>query len=110
MTPTWPTEWQRSGSRSPPSLTNSFLLLRMGRDHEFPVLSGSALVGDDRESQPYQLTSAVRACLSAAVDHLHAAKVLAYDSGHLHLAAPTTLARGVITRRHRAVDTDSGSA
>lgn len=72
------------------------LLDRMGRENDFPVLPGSALVGDDRASQPYQLTSAVRACLSAAVDHLHAAKVLAHESGRLHLAAPSTLARGVI--------------
>lgn len=72
------------------------LLRRVGARDEFPVAPGSALVGDDKAATPYAVSHAVQACLSAAVDHLHAAKVLAYDSGMLHLAAPATLARGVI--------------
>lgn len=72
------------------------LMERIGDPREFPIMPGSALVGDDRASEPYQVSHAAQACLSAAVDHLHAAKTLAYDSGILHLAAPATLARGVI--------------
>lgn len=72
------------------------LMERLAEPREFPVRPGSALVGDDKASSPYQVSHAVMACVSAAVDHLHAAKTLAYDSGLLHLAAPATLARGVI--------------
>lgn len=72
------------------------LLERSGDRDDFPVLPRSALAGDDRASSPYQVSHAVRACLTAAIDHLHAVKTLVYDSGVLHLAAPATLARAVI--------------
>lgn len=72
------------------------LMERMGRRDDFPVKPDSALAGDDRASSPYQVSHVVKACLSAAVDHLHAAKVLVHDCGLLHLAAPATLARGAI--------------
>lgn len=72
------------------------LMERVGDPDEFPIRPGSPLVGDDRASNPYQVSHAVMACLAAAVDHLHAAKTLAHDSGLLHIAAPSTLGRAVI--------------
>lgn len=69
---------------------------RIGLPDDFPVERGSALAGDDRAAHPFRTSSAARQCLNAAIDHLHAAKTLAHDSGVLHLAAPATLARGVI--------------
>jgi hypothetical protein len=35
-------------------------------------------------------------CLTAAVDHLHAVKVLVVDAGVLHVAAPSSLSRGAL--------------
>ena len=72
------------------------LVERIGDPDDFPIRPKSALTGDDKASTPYQVSHAAHACLTAAVDHLHAAKTLAFDSGVLHIAAPATLARGVI--------------
>lgn len=72
------------------------LMHRMASPDGFDVDPGSELAADDVASSPYQVSHAARSCLAAAVDHLHASKVLAHDSGLLHLAAPATLARGTI--------------
>jgi hypothetical protein len=57
---------------------------------------GSSLAGDDKRSSPYQVSHGVTHTLSAAVDHLHALKVLVEDAGTLHNSAPYTLARSAI--------------
>lgn len=38
----------------------------------------------------------IRQCLTAGVDHLHAVKVLVVDNGLLHVASPSSLARGAL--------------
>ncbi|WP_123273036.1 hypothetical protein [Flexivirga caeni] len=72
------------------------LAQRVGMPDEFPVLTGSALAGDEAACAAYPVSHAASLCLTAAVDHLHAAKVLVADAGFHHLAASSTLARGVI--------------
>lgn len=72
------------------------LAQRVGLPDEFPVRAGSALAGDEAASRAYPVSHAASLCLAAAVDHLHAAKVLVADAGFHHLAASSTLARGVI--------------
>jgi len=69
---------------------------RVGTKDEFPVSLGSSLAGDDKASDPYQVSHVLRMCLGAGVDHLHAAKVLVVDQGVLHVAAPSSLARGAL--------------
>ncbi|NLU61375.1 hypothetical protein HCA61_03755 [Rhodococcus sp. HNM0563] len=69
---------------------------RVGSRDEFPVSKGSSLCGDDRASDPYRVSHAVRHCVTAGVDHLHAAKVLVNDDRILHIAAPFSLARGAL--------------
>ena len=72
------------------------MMERVGTPGEFLVHPGSSLSGDDRASDPYQVSHVVHMCLTAAVDHLHAAKVLVVDSSQVNLAAPATLARGAL--------------
>ncbi len=72
------------------------MMQRVGTDGEFGLAPGSSLAGDDQASAPYQLSHAVRACLMAATDHLHAAKVVVVDQGTVHVAAPSSLARGAL--------------
>lgn len=61
-----------------------------------PVHRGSSLAGDDRKSQPYQVSHGVEQMVGIAVDHLHALRVLLLDAGVLHTSAPFTLARSAI--------------
>jgi hypothetical protein len=72
------------------------MMERVGLEGEFPVNPGSSLAGDDVASDPYQVSHAVRMCLTAGTDHLHATKVLVVDQQILHLAAPSSLARGAL--------------
>jgi hypothetical protein len=69
---------------------------RIGTADEFPVASGSSLAGDDAASSPYQVSHAVKASMTAGVDHLHAIKVLVRDVRVLHALAPFSLARGAL--------------
>ncbi|MEV0794500.1 hypothetical protein [Kribbella sp. NPDC050459] len=72
------------------------MMERVGTKGEFPVEAGSPLAGDDKASDPYQTSHALRMCLTAGVDHLHAIKVLVLDQQVLHVAAPSSLARGAL--------------
>lgn len=72
------------------------IMARVDEPNEFPVESGSSLAGDDRATAPYQLSHVLSLCLVAGVDHLHAAKSLVIDQQVLHLAAPSSLARGAL--------------
>ncbi|MFC9997022.1 hypothetical protein [Nocardia sp. NPDC127526] len=69
---------------------------RVGAMNEFPVKAGSSLAGDDRASQPYQVSHTVRCCIHAGVDHLHALKRQVVDASVLHTMAPFSLARGAL--------------
>jgi hypothetical protein len=76
---------------------------RVGDQHDFPVQPGSALAGDDKASAPYQVSHAFKQCLTVAVDHLHAARVLILgpaDRPHaqpiVHMSAHAALARGAL--------------
>lgn len=76
---------------------------RVGDPHDFPVQPGSALAGDDKASAPYQVSHAFKQCLTVAVDHLHAARVLILgpaDRPHVqpivHMSAHAALARGAL--------------
>lgn len=72
------------------------MMARVGNPGSFRTPAGTSLMGDDQASSPYQVSHAIQACLSAGVDHLHAAKRLVVDHGDLHVAAPASLARGAI--------------
>lgn len=72
------------------------MMERVGTKGEFPVADGSSLAGDDKAADPYQVSHVLRMCLTAGVDHLHAVKVLVVDKGVLHVAAPSSLARGAL--------------
>src|SRR3954451_8752379 len=72
------------------------MMERVGAPGEFPVGAGSSLAGDDRASSPYHVSHALRVCLTAGVDHLHAVKVLVVDNEILHVGAPSSLARGAL--------------
>lgn len=72
------------------------MMERVGTEDEFPVAVHSSLHGDDRAAAPYQVSHVLRMCLTAAVDHLHAVKVLVVDAGTLHIAAPSSLSRGAL--------------
>lgn len=63
---------------------------------DFAVPTGSELAGDDSASSPYQVSHAVRLCLSVAIDHLHTAKVLVVDTQLLHTFSPFSLARAAL--------------
>lgn len=69
---------------------------RTSRPGGFTVQPGSPLAIDDSLGSPYELSYAAAACLSAAIDHLHAACALVLNSGFLHLSAPATVARGTL--------------
>lgn len=72
------------------------MMERVGTEGEFPVGDGSSLHGDDSAASPYQVSHVLRLCLTAAVDHLHAVKVLVVDTGVLHVAAPSSLSQGAL--------------
>jgi hypothetical protein len=67
---------------------------RIADPNDFQIGPGSSLSGDDKASNPYQVSHAVRMCLVAGVDHLHAVKVLLLDVQVFHAAAPFSLLRG----------------
>lgn len=69
---------------------------RVNDPTDFAVSPGSSLAGDDRASDPYQVSHAVQMCIVAGVDHLHAMKSLLIDLNVLHSAAPFTLVRGAL--------------
>jgi hypothetical protein len=70
------------------------LKARMDDLGDFQVHRRSWLGQDDEWADPFQVSHAVKQCLVAAVDHLHACKVLVADAGAMHLAAPASLVRG----------------
>lgn len=72
------------------------LVARSDRSGEWVPAPGSSLAGDDRASDPYQVSHAVGQCLMAAIDHAHAVKSLVVQHQMLHAAAPASLARGFI--------------
>jgi hypothetical protein len=72
------------------------MIERTATENEFPVTPRSSLAGDDRGAAPYQVSHVLRMCLTAGVDHLHAVKTLVVDHGVLHVAAPSSLARGAL--------------
>lgn len=72
------------------------MMERVGTEDEFPVAPHSSLALDNAATNPYHLSHALRMCLTAAVDHLHALKVLVVDAGVLHVAAPSSLSRGAL--------------
>lgn len=70
------------------------MMERVGDPDDFQVSPGSSLFGDDKATSPFQVSHAVRMCLLAAVDYLHAVKSLMLDLGVLHNASPFSLVRG----------------
>lgn len=72
------------------------LQARTDDEDDFQILPGSSLAGDDKRSDPYRVSHAVKHCLVAGIDHLHALKVLVVEAQKLHAAAPASLARGCL--------------
>lgn len=70
------------------------MMERVGNPDDFPVAPGSPLFGDDKASNPYQVSHAARMGLVSGVDHLHAAKSLVLDLQVLHTSAVYSLLRG----------------
>jgi hypothetical protein len=62
----------------------------------FKVQPGSSLAGDDRASDPYQVSHGVTVAIGTAVEHVHAVKALIMDARVMHPAAPFTLLRAAI--------------
>jgi hypothetical protein len=79
------------------------LQLRTSAEGAFPVAAGSALYGDDRRSDPFQVSHAAQLNLVAAVDHLHAICTLVYRAKVLHAASLATLARGSLETSAAAI-------
>ena len=69
---------------------------RVGQRDGFEVLSRSSLSKDDRDTDPYQLSHAVRHCSAIGTDNLHALTQLVVKDQVLHLSAPYTLARAAL--------------
>jgi hypothetical protein len=69
----------------------------------FAVAAGSALVGDDNVSNPFQVSTALITCLDAAIDHLHGLYALVLQSGFLHVNTPATIARGALESASTAI-------
>ncbi|MEV6909483.1 hypothetical protein [Amycolatopsis sp. NPDC051071] len=69
---------------------------RRGSPGGFVVGAGSAMAGDDRGSEPFLVSHAIRASLGTAIDHLHALYALVLHSGFLHLHAPASVTRGAL--------------
>ncbi|MGH3648782.1 MAG: hypothetical protein ACRDTM_16605, partial [Micromonosporaceae bacterium] len=63
----------------------------------------SALVGDDRYTDPYQLSHAAWNSLSHAVDHLHCLRSLIADARIVHMYAPYTVLRAALENAATAV-------
>lgn len=72
------------------------MAVRIGTVGEFAVAPDSSLAEDDAASDPYQVSQVVIASMTAAVDHLHALKVLVRDARVLHGLASYSLARGAL--------------
>jgi hypothetical protein len=60
----------------------------------FAVQPGSSLYGDDVKTNPYHLSHAASACISGAVDHLHALRSMIVRARLIHIHALFSLARG----------------
>lgn len=69
---------------------------RIGNADDFPVEPGSSLAGDDRASNPFKVSEAIRHIINAAVDQLHGVKVADHDGELQHLAVSATLARAAM--------------
>lgn len=72
------------------------MVQRCSTPEEFPVARGSSLAADDIASGPYPTSHVLRMCLTAGMEHLHAAKVLVVDQQVPHTAASWSLARGAL--------------
>lgn len=72
------------------------LIERSNHAGGFPTMPGSAMAGDDARLDGYPITSAFHLTLMAAIDHLHALTSLVEVHRMLHVAAPGSLARGVM--------------
>ncbi len=70
---------------------------------QWPVQPGSSLAGDDRATDPYHLSHAVRGGISSSAEHLHAFRTLLVDAGVLHPQAAFTLLRAAIETAAGAV-------
>jgi len=73
------------------------LIRRAGTRGELSIEPGSALAGDDRVlGNKYPLSTPYGNTLGASIDHLHAVTALVVGQQALHVAAPASLARGVL--------------
>jgi hypothetical protein len=64
--------------------------------HGLSVQPGSALAGDDRHSNPYQVSHVAIQGIASALDHLHSLRMLIQKAESLHAFAPFTLNRAAI--------------
>lgn len=75
---------------------------RIGGNQAAPP-EGSSLRGDDRATDPYQMSHAVHMALLSAVDHVDAVGTMVARAGVLHSHAPFTLLRAAIENAAVAV-------
>lgn len=64
---------------------------------------GSSLAGDDRATDPYNISHAVFSKLVSAVDHYDALRMLIIEAHALHARAPFSLLRGALENAATAV-------
>ncbi|HET9082018.1 MAG TPA: hypothetical protein VFO01_16095 [Trebonia sp.] len=68
-----------------------------------PPPPGSSLYGDDKATDPYQISHAVSGALLSAVDHMDALRALILDAHIVHARAPFTLLRAALENSATAV-------
>jgi hypothetical protein len=66
------------------------------KSHGLSVQPGSTLAGDDRPSNPHQVSHAAIHGIAGALDHLHSLRMLIQKAESLHAFAPFTLNRAAI--------------
>jgi hypothetical protein len=64
---------------------------------------GSALAGDDRRTDPYQLSHSAWHSVSHAVDHLHMLRSVLRDAGTIQMYAPYSVIRAALENASAAV-------
>ncbi|TNC35684.1 hypothetical protein [Mumia zhuanghuii] len=70
------------------------MVQRCSTRDDFPVEPGSSLSADDIASNPYRTSAVLRMSVTAAIDHLHAVKMLVVDQQLPQGTATWSLARG----------------
>lgn len=80
------------------SIDRKILLLEAHLDSDYYSLYEDkfSLLGDDRKSQPFNVSSVINLSLITSIDYVAALRDLVFRTGSLHIFAPQALARSTI--------------